>query len=278
MGASFSKTEAINTVVNDTTFEFVQKNSNKKSTGVTTMQGINFQNADIQGCTVNVANIAKVDIYELQDVNQEETTEFINNIANNLKSEIENKIKRKTGFLATGTSSDITRIRNDIKNTLQTSITSETINEVFTNVRQIQTQEFKNYTLDARTSCQRMTDSGTLALLSPDVQMECAKETLPVCNFTNDLALSLASMQIASKVSSALLNNTQLLESVADLDQEIEDKKGGLEDVISAYTGPLAMVAIACVCGIVLILIAFLAMGGKAETGNGRISFQGRSR
>ena len=278
MGASFSKTRVINEVVNETSFELVQKNATKKSTGVTTAQNISFNDTVIKGCKVNVANIANVDIYVLQDVNQQDTTQFISEIANKLESKLKNSIDRETELGAMAFSSDITDIRNEIKNTLKTKITSETINEIFTNVRQIQAQEFKNYTVDARTFCQRMADSGTAALLPPDILLECNDEDLPECNFTNDMALSLASMQLASKVTNTLMQNKNLTNSVADLEQKIKDKKTGFATLISAWTGPFAMVSIACVCGIILILFAFLAMGGKAEAGNGRVYFQGRSR
>jgi Lhr-like helicase len=113
-----------------------------------------------------------------------------------------------TSFAATSSTDSYTSqdIRNIVKNTIEKSVTSETVNKIINSVYNAQTMKVSNVFMDP---CGYSLWSDTLKLPIPEyVINKC--DTKKVCSIDQVVAIKAVSQQVANMVSAAIQNDAIL--------------------------------------------------------------------
>src|SRR5210317_2307798 len=122
-----------NTVVNKTTFNVLNQTENVSSSRV-----ISKQKLDINGATFickkpEIKQIANLDVKVLSKFEGKDSANLVDNIMSELDNKIDDELKQASGFLGLGggtESEQSTNVKNSVRNSLNKSITNETINTV----------------------------------------------------------------------------------------------------------------------------------------------------
>ena len=131
MGGSNSKTVVETNIVNESTFNALNRSENVVSATVLNVQDMSVKGVKAYGCNLKIGQKINADIKIMQSFNQEDTQNLVNDIMNELDEKVTNESKRKTGFMGiSGFDNKKSEAKTNITNKIKKSITNETINKL----------------------------------------------------------------------------------------------------------------------------------------------------
>ena len=262
MGSTSSKATVVidTTQLNSTVFNFLQQNQTTSSATVVSNQSINASNIRSYGCVLNIENKADINVTQIQQFTQESATQLQQSITTQLQSQANAASSASSELGSQGSDSETNvYITNEIKNSVEQSVTLQTLNEMVTQVNSDQTSNTSNIIFDP---C-------GFTLFSQDnipkyVYEKC--DTKLACNIDNDLAIHSMSTLVVNSVTSALMNNLAVSNVVNTASASSSAKSTGLAGIVTSLFDGIAGVFGSIFGGsggviivIVLLIIAALA-------------------
>lgn len=148
MGGQQSKQTVMNTVVNETTTNFVQKNMTSQSATQTVKQNVKIDGAALY-CAATIENDAEVKATVIQQLTSDTQVQMINKVMDQLEDKLKSSQNAETGFLATPQGQkDVNDVRNNITNKLKANIDIEKINKQITEINATQVVDLKDVVID----------------------------------------------------------------------------------------------------------------------------------
>ena len=148
MGAQQSRQTVINTVVNEVTSNFIQKNMTSQSATQTVKQNVKIDGATLL-CAATVENDAEVKATVIQKLTSDTQVQMIQNVMDKLENKLKESQKAETGFLSTPQGQkDVSDVRNNITNKLKSNIDIEKTNKQITEINATQVVDLKDVVID----------------------------------------------------------------------------------------------------------------------------------
>ena len=261
MGVSRSKAVVETNVVNESIFETLNKTQSSLSAQVINDQNFTVSGIKAYGCDLSIGQTINADVKVMQTFTQEDTTDLLTAVVNDVEQKLKNESSRETGFLGvSGFDSKSTAAKTSILNKVKKSITSETINDVQAKVTNGQKLLVEKLVIDR---C-GMSVYLELGLPPPESVLLACINAEGKCEMNQDLVIRFVAEQLGSKITK-IINEDQL---AIDLRNEVSavtvQKAKGLDDLLKAITGPYAIASAVCF-GILMIACAviFLSPSGQ---------------
>jgi hypothetical protein len=236
-GKSKSKSETMieTSVVNDTTFNVLNKSENAVAASV-----IAVQNMSVSGitayCNLDISQKINADIKVLQKFKGKDTQKLVNDIMSDLEKTAENKAKQETGFanpFGGNNSEQVNKAKTSITNKLKKSITNETINKLQAKVVLKQKLITKNLVIDP---C----GIGVYEKLKVPPPVELVKTCVMAkpCKIGQDMVIKFVAEQIGEKITE-IINEDKNAQKLRDkLSSQTEQKTQGVGEAVGdVYKG-----------------------------------------
>lgn len=278
MGAGKSKQSNImeTKILNDTTFNLLNRSENISSTTVIAVQDMSVKGIKAY-CNLDTSQKINGDIKVLQSFTQKDTQKLINDIVNQVEKEAENKAKQETGFAnpfgGAQKTEQLNKAKTSITNKLTKNITNETINKLQSKVVLNQKLLVENLVIDP---C-GMSVYENIGVPPPlELVKECVQGS--DCKIGQDMVIKFVSEQIGSKISEIInedKNAQKLRDSLSSSsDQKTEgagdalgDAARGIGDGIGgAFKGAtLPLFASASVACVMILAVAAFALSPSGQ-------------
>jgi hypothetical protein len=152
----------------------------------------------------------------------------------------------------------VTNLTNNVNNIINNTMQSNTVQNIFASVNNLNSASMAGL----KASCNP-------AYKSPGA---CGPTDQTGCDFVIDqnLKASVEAKGVADALTQALANTITANTTDTSVSQSATQSNTGLDGLISAITGPYAMICIACVCLLCIVCLGLLAFGlspgGQAAT------------
>ena len=226
---STKETTIENTVVNETTFNVLNRTENVSSSSI-----ISKQNLDINGATFickkpQIKQIANLDVKVMAKFEGKDSTNLIDNIMNDLDTKLDEELKQASGFLGLGGGNEAnqkTNVKNSLKNDLTKNVTNETLNKLAGEIAVGQNLTITNLIVDpcgkggGLKIAERLMEEGKLSFkdFMDGTKDACDAECGEI---GQDVQIKFVSEQIGSKINETIAENT----AVTKLKQDIKSKQ-----------------------------------------------------
>jgi len=223
------ETSVENTVVNESTFTALNKTTNAQSASVISKQKISINGATFICKKPEIKQIANLDVKVLSKFEGKDSANLVDNIMSELDNKIDDELKQASGFLGLGggtESEQSTNVKNSVRNSLNKSITNETINTVASKIVVDQDLKLENLIVDpcgmygGIKAAEKMFEAGKLSFkdFREAVKDPCDAECGSI---GQDVQIKFVAEQIGSKVNEAIAQNSQ----VQKLKQQVKSKQ-----------------------------------------------------
>jgi hypothetical protein len=230
-GKSESKSETImeTEVVNDTTFNALNRSENAVAASV-----IAVQNMTVSGikayCNLKVGQTINADIKVLQSFKAEDTKNLINDIMSDIEKKAEQDAKQETGFanpFGGNNAEQVSKTKTSITNKLTKNITNETINTLQAKVVLNQKLIVKNLVIDP---C----GIGVYKELGvpPPVDLIKACVMAKPCEIGQDMVIKFVAEQIGQQITKIINEDKNAQKLRDDLSQKTDQKTQGAGDAV----------------------------------------------
>ena len=280
-----SKSTIDTSVLNENIMSVISKNTNVTEILVDTDQKISVSNSEIVGCNVTFENIVQGKIEVISEIKGNLNLELINDINNKIDAASSSNSETYNGFLslaASGTTSSITDVINDLKNRVETKIQAIKYNELLSNIKVNQDIEIHDTLMDpcALRVVERLniTDERIISNLAETFLTLCDPSA---CNFTNkydvEVLSKVTTTAVVEAVTDFVVANDMVLKAEAEARRENQGIGGAFGEVIGAMSDALGnllsspifwVIGIVFILGIVGYLIYSFSSGGNGN-GNG---------
>lgn len=210
--------------INDTTNNFLNKNTTSQEVNVNTYDSLSLKNSKIY-CAGGVSNASNVDIKTVQSITAETSTSLIKDLVSNLSDKVKDSSDAISGFLATPEGqTQKTDIEDRVTNLLTNNIDIENI------IKQSQHVSSTNSLVveDA------IFDPCGIEITKTAMSGGC---TVP-CPISNDINIFLAAQQVAASSTEVLTNDSVLTEKMNDLQNDASSQSTGpIQDFTKLVTG-----------------------------------------
>lgn len=223
------ETSIENTVVNESTFTALNRSVNAQSASVISKQKININGATFICKKPEIKQIANLDVKVLSKFEGKDSANLVDNIMSELDNKLDDELKQASGFLGLGGGTDSeqsTKVKTSVRNSLNKSITNETINTVASKIVVDQDLTLKNLIVDpcgmygGIKAAEKMFEAGKLSFkdFREAVKDPCDAECGSI---GQDVQIKFVAEQIGSKVTEAIAQNSQ----VQKLKQQVKAKQ-----------------------------------------------------
>jgi len=252
MGGSNSKTVVETNIVNESTFNALNRSENVVSATVMNVQDMSVKGVKAYGCNLKIGQKINADIKIMQTFNQEDTQNLVNEIMNELDEKVTNESKRKTGFLGiSGFDNKKSEAKTNITNKINKSITNETINKLQGQVVNKQRLVTENLVID---KC-GMTVYKELGFPPPVEVVELCTKALGDCVIDQNVVVKYVAEQLGNKISK-IINEDKTAQALSkELTASSTQEAAGIEAAINAFTGPMKYAIIACALVVVILIV-----------------------
>ena len=236
-GKSKSKSETMieTSVVNDTTFNVLNKSENAVAASVIAVQDMTVSGITAY-CNLDISQKINADIKVLQKFKSKDSQKLVNDIMADLEKTAENKAKQETGFgnpFGGNNSEQVNKAKTSITNKLNKSITNETINKLQAKVVLNQKLVTKNLIIDP---C----GIGVYEKLKVPPPVELVKTCVMAkpCKIGQDMVIKFVAEQIGEKITE-IINEDKNAQKLRDnLSSQTEQKTQGVGEAVGdVYKG-----------------------------------------
>jgi hypothetical protein len=240
------ETSVENTVVNESTFTALNKSTNAQSASVISKQKININGATFICKKPEIKQIANLDVKVLSKFEGKDSANLVDNIMSELDNKLDDELKQASGFLGLGggtQSEQNTKVKNSVRNSLNKSITNETINTVASKIVVDQDLKLENLIVDpcgmygGIKAAEKMFEAGKLSFkdFREAVKDPCDAECGSI---GQDVQIKFVAEQIGSKVTEAIAQNSQVQKLKQDIKAKQEQKQQGVGEAVGdVYKG-----------------------------------------
>lgn len=197
------------------------------------------------GLTITQSNQAKARM--IVRVTEQTTADLRNLLTNDLQASGNQTNKLIQGFLANLgqiTDTDLSQtVINRISNVINNYITTNNLNNI---INQVQVANTTKIIVNGK--------------LSGDL-----------CTILQQNTVDFVATNILSNVFTAVTSDQVLNRAVAQATQVNTVQQKGLDDLVKAFTGPLAIIAAAIIIGVIIFVLFFFKSGGDAVSGVGEV-------
>mgnify|MGYP005992296095 CR=1 FL=1 len=252
MGGSNSKTVVETNIVNESTFNALNRSENVVSATVLNVQDMSVKGVKAYGCNLKIGQKINADIKIMQSFNQEDTQNLVNDIMNELDEKVTNESKRKTGFMGiSGFDNKKSEAKTNITNKIKKSITNETINKLQGQVVNKQKLVTENLVID---KC-GMSVYKELGFPPPVEVVELCTKSLGDCVIDQNVVVKYVAEQLGNKISK-IINEDKTAQALSkELTASSTQEAAGIEAAIGAFTGPMKYAIIACALVVVILIV-----------------------
>lgn len=288
--------------IKETTLNVMSKNQTRTTQTGQSKQSITITNTAFYCTGAEIGNEATIDMELEVEIDAQLETELIANLQSELENKIDQDQASSTGFGAGLTSMGggntqggdmTTTIKNEIRDTLNTTLTQENLTEIIQNATNDQTIEAEGLVFDPCNKrlememynasqdmkldmIARMGSSATPAavqLLATDPpDMTC---DLPCGSITNISTITLAADAVTDAVMEALVENETISNVYNDIAMKSANETAGVEDVVDSWFGGIAGIftgildglmwpLIIAIVAIVIIAIVYKSVAAQA--------------
>jgi hypothetical protein len=230
-GKSKSKSETLveTEVVNDTTFNALNRSENAVSATVIAVQDMTVSGIKAY-CNLKIGQKINADIKVLQSFKGEDTKNLINDLMGDIEKEAENAAKQETGFgnpFGGNNSELVSKTKTSIKNKLTKNITNETINKLQAKVVLKQKLRVKNLIIDP---C----GIGVYKELGvpPPVELIKACVMAKPCEIGQDMVIKFVAEQMGQQITKIINEDKNAQKLSEKLKQSTDQKTQGAGDAI----------------------------------------------
>jgi len=194
----------------------------------------------------NVGQKLSMKMVSMDTIENDMNTTIKNSVLSNIDNSIDAKVKSSKGALA---AADTSKLKSAIKNYVSQKFDNEDV---------------KNSIMEKALKTIASQNQRVVINCGDYVNEATGKTTGPVkdtsCNITQDFVLDMFSQDLVQNVMAGVTESAAVNSAVNELKTSLDSKSEGVSDVISALTGPFAIIAIAVIVGGGL----FFFMGGKS--------------
>lgn len=237
------ETSVENTVVNESTFNALNKVVNSQAVSVISKQNISINGATFICKKPEIKQIAKLDVKVIQKFEGKDSANLVDNIMSELDGKINDELEQVSGFLGLGggtQSEQSTNVKNSVRNSLNKSITNETINSTAAKIVVDQNLKLENLIVDpcgmygGIKAAEKMFEAGKLSFkdFREAVKDPCDAECGSI---GQDVQIKFVAEQIGSKVTEAIAQNSQ----VQKLKQQVEAKQKQKQQGVGEAVGDI---------------------------------------
>jgi cobalamin biosynthesis Mg chelatase CobN len=261
MGGQQSKSTVLNTVVNEVTSNFIQKNMTSQSATQTIKQNVKIDGATLN-CAATIQNDAEVKATVIQKLTSDTQVQMINKVMGQLENKLKSAQKAETGFLATPEGQKaVVKVKNNISNKLKANIDIEKINKQILEINATQIVDMKNVVIDpCGISITKTALPGGCTVPCP-VGNE-MKSTIIAQQITNDIVKTIQD----DEATTDLVNNVTNQQS-SKATGPIQEIGKAVSDFMKALSAPMVISGIVAVLLIIAMLYFLMSPAGqKAAT------------
>jgi hypothetical protein len=230
-GKSKSKSETLveTEVVNDTTFNALNRSENAVSATVIAVQDMTVSGIKAY-CNLKIGQKINADIKVLQSFKGEDTKNLINDLMGDIEKEAENAAKQETGFgnpFGGNNSELVSKTKTSIRNKLTKNITNETINKLQAKVVLKQKLIVKNLIIDP---C----GIGVYKELGvpPPVELIKACVMAKPCEIGQDMVIKFVAEQMGQQITKIINEDKNAQKLSEKLKQSTEQKTEGAGEAV----------------------------------------------
>lgn len=233
---SKKETSIENTVVNQTTFNVLNRTENVSSSKI-----ISKQNLDINGATFickkpKIMQIANLDVKVMSKFDGQDSANLVDSIMNDLDTTMDEELKQASGFLGIGGGNEAnmnTNIKTSVTNDLKKNITNELLNKLAAEIAVGQELKIQNLVVDpcgmlaGIKIAEKLMEEGKLSFkefreASKDpCDAECGE-------IGQDVQIKFVSEQIGSKINETISENTTVQKLKQDITSKQEQEQQGI--------------------------------------------------
>jgi hypothetical protein len=235
-----------NTVVNETTFNVLNRTENVSSSRI-----ISKQDLDVNGATFickkpQIKQIANLDVKVMAKFEGKDSANLVDDIMNDLDTKLDEELKQASGFLGIGggNESDMkTNVKTSIKNDLTKNVTNETINKLAGEIAVGQNLKLQNLIVDpcgkgpGLKIAEKLLAEGKLSF--KDFMAGTADACDAECGeIGQDVQIKFVSEQIGSKINETIAQNKTVQKLKQDIASKQEQEQQGIGDAVGdVYRG-----------------------------------------
>lgn len=264
MGGNSSKSsvEQTNEFFNKTTNSFVSENTQKVEASLLNLNKLNFRGATFKGCRTAINQSIDSDVIATGQMTSQNIQDLTQKLKNDSTAAIDNAASQKNGFLApavANSSEATTKLKTTVTNIIENTMTSKTVQDIFAHANNQNIGDFENlyYECDPQ-----FKTPGKCSASQPDG-----------CDFVVDqnIKAKVVAKGVADALTKALASTIADNTVASDVKQTSKQENAGVAELISAITGPYAMVCIAvvillCICCAGIVYFMSSSGGQNATT------------
>lgn len=233
------ETSVENTVVNESTFSALNKTTNAQSASVISKQNISINGATFICKKPEIKQIANLDVKVLSKFEGKDSANLVDNVMSELDNKLNDELEQVSGFLGLGggtESEQSTNVKNSVRNSLNKSITNETINSVASQIVVDQDLKLENLIVDpcgmygGIKAAEKLFEAGKLSFkeFREAVKDPCDAECGTI---GQDVQIKFVAEQLGSKISEAISQNSQVQKLKQEVEAKQKQKQKGVGDV-----------------------------------------------
>jgi len=240
MGGNSSKSsvQQTNEFFNKTTNSFVSENSQKVSASALNLNKLNFQRATFKGCRVAINQSIDSDVIATGEMSTQNIQDLTAKLKNDASTAIDNAASQKSGFLSPtvgNSSTATTNLKTTVTNIIENTMSSKSVQDIFASAKNKNDGDFS----DLYYECDP-------AYKTPG---KCSASQPDGCDFVVDqnIKSKVVAKGVADAITKALASTIADNTVAAEVKQSSKQESAGVAELVSAITGPYAMICIAIV-------------------------------
>lgn len=257
MGGNSSKSDVtqVNEFFKQQTENFMTTNRNTVNASNLGTSSVTLKDSDISGCKWYVKNGVDLSTVATAQLSAQQITQMLSSLKTATDTEIDNQAKQSNGFIAPAVANSAeatTNLKNSVKEIIDRNVTVENIQEVVANAKGTANFDF----IGMKATCNP-------AYRSPGT---CGINDQSGCDFVVDQNVKshLVAKGVADMVTEALASTISENSNKAVVKQSSTQENAGLDDLVSAITGPYAMIS-GIVVGIIFLIICVVIIATAAK-------------
>lgn len=257
MGGNSSKSDVqqVNEFFTQQTTNFMTTNRNSVNLTNLGTAKVNIKNAHIDGCKTYVKNGVDLSSTATGQLTATQITDLLSSLKTATDQAIDNQANQSNGFIAPSVANSAdarTNLKNSVKSIIDTTVKVENIQEVIANAQGTATTDFDGLTYN----CPEYTYS----------PLPCGPSDQSGCNFVidNNVKSTLVAKGVADLVTQNLSKVIEENTNDTVVKQSATQKNAGLDDLVSAITGPYAMIS-GIIAGIIILVICIVIIAAATK-------------
>lgn len=259
MGGNSSKSDVtqVNEFFKQQTENFMTTNRNTVNATNLGTSSVVMKDSTLRNCKFAVKNGVDLSTVATAELSAQQITQMLSQLKTATDQEIDNQAKQSNGFLAPAVANSAaatTNLKNKVKEIIDRNVTVENIQEVVANAKGTAQFDFIGMNLEC----------------SPEYRFPgpCSMTDQSGCDFVIDQNVKshLVAKGVADMITDALSSTISENVNKSAVKQSSTQENAGLDDLVSAITGPWAL-ASAAIVGVIFLIICIViiaaAMKGK---------------